>query len=143
MRKSIVFCLTLMLALLFPAGGQAQEATAIDVDACVEELNAQCPVSFRDDWGVNSFTTVEDRYVLVDIKVPANLSMILSSLSSDTDNVKRLWIKQLAEYSDMWKQFADKMVEAGRPIIINLHPKGKNNTALITLMPSDFKSKKP
>jgi len=141
-RKVALFFI-LILTLSFPVAGNAQDAACVDVDTLVEQLNAQCPIGHKDVWGINSFTMVGDRYALVDVKVPASLSMILSSFSDDTDNVKRLWIKELKEYGEEWNQFVDKMVEANRRIIINLHPEGSKNTALITLLPSDFNKTKP
>ena len=65
--------------------------------------------------------------------------MILSSLTTEGDNVKRLWIKQLKQYGERWLGFVDRMVETNHPIVVNLRPKGSNQTALITFYPSDFK----
>lgn len=113
----------------------------VDVDACVEELNAQCPIDLKDDWGFNSFTMVGDRYALVDFMVPSSLTMVFSTVTSNKDNVKQMWIKQLAQYGDDWNRFVELMVEANRRIIINMRPKGSDDTALITLLPADFKKK--
>lgn len=131
-----LFCL--IAVLLFPIMARAQDTTAVSIDEYVEELNAQCPISYSDNWGVNSFTMVGNRYALVDVQLPSNLSMILSSLTADTDNVKKLWIRQLGQYGEQWNRFVDMMVEADRRIIINLRPGDSENTALITFYPTDF-----
>lgn len=131
--------LLLLALLLGPLVTHAQEDTTGTVFDYVEELNAMCPVTYAADWGVNSYTMVGDNYALVDVMIPSNLTMILSSLTAEGDNVKRLWIKQLKQYGDQWLGFVDRMVETNHPIVVNLHPKGSNQTALITLYPSDFK----
>ena len=81
---------------------------------------------------------VGDRYALVDIQLPSNLSMFLSSLSGNKDNVKQLWIRQLKMYGEPWNRFVKMMVEADRRIVVNLRPQGSEDTALMTFSPSDF-----
>lgn len=132
-----LFCLIVVL-LLFPIMACAQDTTAVSIDEYVAELNAQCPISYSDNWGLNSFTMVDNRYALVDIQLPSNLSMILSSLTADTDNVRKLWIKQFEQYGERWNHFVDMMVEADRRIIINLRPGDSEDTALMTFWPTDF-----
>ncbi len=137
LRYRLLFCL--FLASLFPLDISAQESTSAGLIDCVEELNAECPLLHRDDWSVNSFTMVGDRYALADIKVPAGLSMVFSLLTEDTDNVKQMWIKQLKCFGERWNRFVNLMVEHDRRIIVNLHPENSDETALITFSPSDFK----
>ena len=132
----------LILAMLIPLLAQAQEPATVDVDEYIEQLNSKCPISDQDGWAICSFTMVGDRYALVDLQLPENLSMVLGALSSDNDNVRRLWIKQLKQYGEPWTRFVDLMVEADRRIIINLRPEGVRKTPLLTLSPSDFKTKK-
>lgn len=132
--------LCFILASLFSLDVFAQDTTSVGLVDSIEELNAQCPLRHRDDWSVNSFTMVGDRYALVDIQVPAGLSMVFSMLTDDTDNVKRMWIKQLECFGERWKRFVDKMVENDRRIIVNLHPEGSDETALITFTPDGFKT---
>ena len=134
-RLRIFLCLSL---LLFPVFDFAQDDEVVDIDEYVEQLNDMCPISYTGGWGINSFTMVGDRYALVDLKLPANVSMFLSSLTSNTDNVKRLWIRQLKDYGEPWNRFVDLMVENNRRLVLNLRPEGSNKTALITLLPSDF-----
>ena len=131
-----------LTVLLFPSLGLAQDSETVDLDAYVEALNDSCPIFYDGGWGVNSFTMVGDRYALVDVMLPANLSMILSSFSSNRDNVKRLWIRQFDDYGEQWHRFVDLMVEAGRPVVVNLRPEGSTETALVTFRPSDFEKSK-
>lgn len=131
------FLLCWMAILMTPLSAPAQEVS--DLNDYVEQLNDQCPIKYKDDWGINSFTMVGDRYALVDLQLPSNLAMFLPSLSSNADNVKQLWIKQLSLYGERWTDFVDKMVDAGRSVIVNLRPKGCDETYLITFIPSDFK----
>lgn len=136
MSKNSIYCL--IVGLLFPVLAWAQEATAGNLNQYVEELNSQCPIHFETDWGVNSFTMVGDNYALVDVMLPANTSMILSSFSSNSKQVKNLWIRQFQQYGEKWNGFVDTMVKADRRIVLNLRPKSSDETALITFFPSDF-----
>ena len=105
----------------------------------VEEIYALCPISFSPGWGINSVTMVGNNYSLVDFEVPASLTMVLPTLANDSDKVKRLWVKQLDSYGGQWKRFVDLMVVNDCRIVINLRPKGSDDTYLITFYPSDFK----
>lgn len=140
MRRYMLFFFMAFMSMPLLCHGQ-DDAVAMDVDAYVEELNAQCPMDYKDDWGFNSFTMVGDSYALVDFMVPSSLTMFFSSLTGNKDNVKQMWIRQFEQYGDKWKHFVELMVEANRRIIINLRPKGSDDTALITLLPSDFSNK--
>ena len=142
--KSIIkmkrlFYICLMAFFVSQSSCYAQSIDTAELDAFVAELNDRCPMAFDEDFAANSFTMVGDRYALVDIQVPASLSMILPSLTADTDNVKQLWISQLSGYGEPWNRFVDLMVDAGCSIVVSLRPQGNDDTALITFRPSDFK----
>lgn len=138
MTRKQVLSFLVVAVMSLPAVCSGQDSTTVDVGAYVEDLNSQSPISFRDDWGFNSFTMVGDRYVLVDVMVPSSLSMFLSSLTGNNNNVKQLWIKELSQCGDRWKRLVDLVVEADCRVILNLRPKGDDQTALITLRPNDF-----
>ena len=117
----------------------AQESPRVNVVDSVEALNALCPMSFSDDWGINSITMVGNSYSLVDVGMPANLSMVLPMLTNDSDRVKQMWIKQLdSSFGEHWKRFVELMVENDSRIVVNFRPKGSEETALITFSPTDF-----
>lgn len=137
--NKLLFLSCLAMAVLCPPGASAQAAADVDVGQCVEQLNATCPIDYKGGWGIGSFTAVGDRYVLVDVQLPPNLAMFLSSLSGDKDSVKQLWIRQFSQFDGQWRQFVDTMVDARRRIILNLSPEGSDESALIALLPSDFK----
>ncbi len=139
MSRNSVFCL--VATLLFPVLAWAQQSSVDSLHDYLEELNSQCPIHHEGGWGVNSFTMVGDNYALVDVMLPANMSMFLSSFSSSEDKVKRLWIRQLHQYGEQWDRFVDTMVKANRRILLNLHPAQSDDTALIMLFPSDFEPK--
>ena len=131
--------LCILVIWLFPLVGFAQDDTDVALKDYVEKLNDMCPIDYGDEWGFNSFTMVGDNYALVDLKLPSNLSMFLSSFGTNEENVKQMWIKQLAQYGDRWNHLTDLIQAAGKRLIVNLHPTGSNKTALITLLPTDFK----
>lgn len=138
MPKFLLSSVLVFFVSCFPLASVAQDTTSVDVDALAEALNDQCPINYDDDWSINSFTMVEDRYALVDVMLPANLSMVLGMLTGDGYNVKRVWIKQLTQYGKQWNDFVDAMVGADRRVVVNLRPAGSKETALITFMPADF-----
>lgn len=116
-----------------------QEATPhVNLVDSVEALNASCPISFGGDWGINSITMVGNNYSLVDIGVPASLSMVLNTLTRNSDNVKQMWVKQLESFGKQWKHLVNLMVENDCRIIVNLRPKDSEETALVTFLPTDF-----
>ena len=131
--------LWLFAALLFPITVFAQESASINVEEYVESLNDSCPISFSKGWGVNSFTVVGGDYVLVDLQLPSSISMVLSALTGNEDNVKQMWIRQFKTFGVRWTSFVDRMVEHERRVVVNLRPNGSDETELITLLPTDFK----
>ena len=139
--KARAVCLLFFLVfMVYSPQARAQSENTVDLEKYVERLNSQCPLDHGDEWGINSFTLVGS-YALVDVMVPSNLAMFMPSLTGDSDNVKRVWIKQLATFGNRWKRFAEKMVDIERSIVINLRPKGSKQTYLITLLPTDFNQK--
>jgi len=138
MMKNKYICL--IVALLFPVMALGQETVDTALNDYVEQLNARCPIMLNDDWAFNSYTLVGS-YALVDIQTPATLSMILSSFTGKSDNVKQVWIRQFSKYDEPWNTFTKRMVAAGRSVVINLRPLESETTALITLSPSDFEKK--
>lgn len=134
--KLLIF---LIVAWLSTMTVNAQEATAhVNLVDSVEAINAQCPISFGGNWGINSFTMVGNNYSLVDVGVPASLSMVLSMLTDDSDNVRRMWIKQLDTFGQQWKHLVNLMVENDCRIVVNFRPKDSEETALVTFLPTDF-----
>ena len=134
--KLLIF---LIVAWLSTMTVNAQEGTPhVNLVDSVEALNAFCPLSFSGDWGINSITMVGNNYSLVDVGVPASLSMVLNMLTDDSDNVKRMWIKQFDSFGEHWKHLVDLMVENDCRIIVNFRPKDSEQTALVTFHPTDF-----
>ena len=134
--KLLIF---LIVAWLSTTTMNAQEGTPhVNLVDSVEALNAFCPLSFSGDWGINSITMVGNNYSLVDVGVPASLSMVLNMLTDDSDNVKRMWIKQFDSFGEHWKHLVDLMVENDCRIVVNFRPKDSEQTALVTFHPTDF-----
>lgn len=129
----------LIVAAAIPLMTHAQDTTAVSFDEYVEQLNAKCPIDDEGRWSIRSITMVGDRYALVDFQMPENMSMVLPALSKDSENVKRLWIKQLKQFGQPWNHFVDLMVEAERRIIVILNPEGTRKPPMLTLNPADFK----
>lgn len=128
----------LAVLLLFPLMAQAQDNASKALDECIEELNAKCPLVYDVDWSINSFTSVGDRYELVDVEIPAVLSMFFTTLTTDTDNVKQLWVRQLNHFGKDWKRYVAAVTAANRRTVLNVHTRGSGESVLLTLYPSNF-----
>lgn len=84
----------LLVALLCPVIGQAQDDDAIDFEAVVAPLSTHCPHDGGGGWLVTSVAVAEDT-IVVDLETPASISGFLSALTGNNLNVKRLWLKHL------------------------------------------------
>ena len=99
------------------------------LDEYSEQLNDKCPIIYGGDWIIKSITMVGDRYALVDLQAPSTLSMVFSSLTGNTDNVKQVWGKQLRQYGEQWNRFAKLLVRAGRPVVLIVPQIGDHDPA--------------
>lgn len=132
--------LLLALLLCFPFVGSAQNVETEDFDSLVAKLNAECPITSGENWALTSFATAGDT-VVVELQVPASLGGFISLLTSDTDNVKRLWARELDNFGKPWNTFVTRLIEADRLLKVCFTPKGGDTAAEIVLRPSDFKNK--
>lgn len=131
--------LLLAIFLCFPFVGSAQNVETEDFDSLVAKFNAECPITSGENWAITSFATAGDT-VLVELQVPASLGGFMSLLTGDTDNVKRLWARELNTFGKQWKTFVTRLIEADRPVKLFFTPKGGDTAAEIVLRPSDFKN---
>ena len=130
--------LSVLILLLVPICGLAREAENETLDDYVAHLNAECPISSGDNWVLRSFETRGDT-VIVDLKVPSALSPFMSLLTSDSENVRRLWVREMGVFGETWKAITARLVEAERPLklIFKLDRSEPENE--IILLPTDFK----
>ena len=134
--KLLIF---LIVAWLSTMTVNAQEGMPlVNLVDSVEALNASCPISYSGDWGINSITMVGNNYSLVDMGVPSSLSMVLNMLTKKSDNVKQMWIKQFESFGGVWNRLVDLMVENNCRIVVHFRPKDTEETAFVTLLPTDF-----
>ena len=131
--------LLLAFFLCFPFVGSAQNVETEDFDSLVAKFNAECPITSGENWALTSFATAGDT-VLIELQVPASLGGFMSLLTADTDNVKRLWVRELNSFGEQWKTFVTRLIEADRPVRLYFTPKGGDIAAEIVLRPSDFKN---
>ncbi len=129
----------LAAVLLFPLLGFAQETETVelpDFDTFVAELNAKCPIDYNDGWAIYSFVTTDDM-ATVQLQIPTLLNAFLPALTADTDNAKRLWVRQMKMCGDDWKQFAKLLVETNRSLTIQFMLNEEEQVATMTFTP-DF-----
>lgn len=129
----------LAVVLLFPLLGFAQETETVelpDFDTFVAELNAKCPIDYNEGWAIYSFVTTDDM-ATVQLQIPTILNAFLPALTADTDNAKRLWVRQMKMCGDDWKQFAKLLVETNRSLTIQFMLNEDEQVASMTFTP-DF-----
>lgn len=129
----------LAAVLLFPLLGFAQETETVelpDFDTFVAELNAKCPIDYNEGWAIYSFVTTDDM-ATVQLQIPTILNAFLPALTADTDNAKRLWVRQMKMCGDDWKQFAKLLVETNRSLTIQFMLNEDEQVASMTFTP-DF-----
>ena len=128
--------LILVIALSLPLSGLAQEAEAEDLDSYIARLNSECPIEAGDNWIFLSFSSTSDT-VTVELQVPASLGSFMSLLTSDTDNVRRLWGQEISGLGEQWKWFLARLADADRYLKLNFIPKGSEATYVIVLNPAE------
>lgn len=129
----------LVAVLLFPLFGFAQETETTelpDFDTFVAELNAKCPIDYNEGWAIYSFVATDDM-ATVQLQIPTILNAFLPALTVDTDNAKRLWVRQMKMCGDDWKQFAKLLVETNRSLTIQFMLNEDEQVASMTFTP-DF-----
>jgi len=134
MKRIVLVCLAMLLAIDVSCWGQ--DWLVVDIGQYVEELNDRCPISYGDVWSAHSFTLVGDRYALVDLQVPESLMMFLPQLTEDTDNVKRLWVKQFRDFDDHWRRLLDMLADANYPLVVIFSPANSDDYSILTIQPS-------
>lgn len=147
-----LFFSLLLVCSLFTGTAQAQdkedvesdmyptkESVAAELFEYAEQLNDRCPIIHGGDWIIKSITLVGERYALVDLQAPSALSMVFSSLTGDSSNVKQVWVKQLKQYGGQWTRFVKLLAQADRPLVLIVTPDESSKSAIMTLQPSDFR----
>lgn len=127
----------LAVVLLFPLLGFAQETETVelpDFDTFVAELNAKCPIDYNEGWAIYSFVATDDM-ATVQLQIPTILNAFLPALTADTDNAKRLWVRQMKMCGDDWKQFAKLLVETNRSLTIQFMLNEDEQVASMTFTP--------
>ena len=134
--------LLIVLALSIPLCGYAQEVEDEDEDfeTYVARLNAECPIQSGEHWTLLSFAEAGD-IVVVELQIPASLGPFMSVLTDNTDNVRRLWVREMEIFGEIWEDFVARLVKEDRPMRLSFKPKGSDTSARILLKPSDFKKK--
>ena len=135
--RRLLFSLLAAL-LLFPVSGFAQNEADSDFAVYLQQLNEQCPIACGEGMALKAFALDGDT-VFVDLKVPSVLAPFLSLLTEDTDQARRLWLKELTRESEVWNQFVEYMQEDPHPMVILFKPKGNTIEATLSYGPADVK----
>ena len=132
--------LLLAAVLLFPLMGFAQEAeTEVlpDFDTFIAGMNAKCPINYNEGWAIYSFVAT-DNMATVQLQIPYLLNGFLPALTTDTDNAKRLWMRQMRMCGDDWKQFVKLLVKTNRSLKILFMLDEEEQAAQMTFTPADL-----
>ena len=123
--------LLLAIVMLCPLAGMAQDEEIVDFDSYLVQLNAECPINSGENWALMSFATSGDT-VIVELEIPSSLIGFLSLLTDDNEKVKRMWIREL-------ETFVNRLVDVGRPMILQFKPKGSEVAAQVAFSVADLK----
>ena len=126
----------LFVAMLPFVAGFAQDA-AEGFDTYIADLNAQCPITYDDDWAITSFSLDGDT-VKLELEAPAALSMFLPMLTDNTEGVRRLWFNQMNQYGDRWKRFVAAVANADCTLSLIVIPINCDEGATVTFSPADL-----
>lgn len=137
----ILFLLTALV--LLHLTGLAQTQPEKDYEACVTELKARCPIEYTDGWAILSFTDQEDT-TRVALAFPSVLNGFLPALTTDTQNARKLWVRQMYMFGSDWKTFVRLLLAARRTLVLDfILGAGEDGAegypvATMTFLPEDF-----
>lgn len=121
-NKTRLLILIAVLMLSSLAQAQDDEAT-MAIEAMIEKLAARCPSPQGEQWVINSVKMVDDT-VDVELNTPSSLAGFLPMLTGENPKAKKLWLNQLSNYGDEWKQLVELLAEEGLPMRLLLKAKG-------------------
>lgn len=133
--RKFLFLLTVMV--LFPLLGRAQSIPEKEYQACINELNARCPIEHPDGWALLTFTDQGDT-TRVELLYPSLLKGFLPALTGNAQNVRNLWVRQMRMFGDDWKSFVRLMLAARRTLVIDFTMGDGDPAASITFQREDF-----
>lgn len=128
--------LILVAAILAPlvAVSQVEVDIITDADSCITAIADSCPVNYKDDWVINAVTTDADT-VHLELQVPSSLAGFLPMLSGEGDNVKKVWLRQMAYFGHPWRRLCRCIIVDHRILVIDLKPKNSSVKAGIVINP--------
>ena len=131
--------LLLTAVVLFPLFGSAQNKAVEEYDAYVAELKARCPIEYKDDWGIRSFKSNDDT-TRVELQFPSLLVPCLSALTVNTENARKLWVRQMHMFGEDWAKFERLLLAANRTLVLDfvLEDEEEGPLATMTFLPEDF-----
>ena len=114
----------LLAAFIIPMSAAAQGSIVVgDLDTYLALLSEECPIEHFESWAVNAIEADGDT-VRAELQIPSSLTGFLPKLTGPGDNVKKLWFRQLKSLGYPWADLTARLIEAGRPMVLTLHPKG-------------------
>ena len=131
--------LLFVIVFTLPLLASAQDVESEDIDSCIIRLNSECPIEAGDNWTFLSFSSTSDT-VTVELQVPASLGSFMSLLTNDSENVRRLWVREISGFGVQWKMFLARLADADCYLRLKFKPKGNDSTTEIVLKPTDFKT---
>lgn len=136
MKKRLLLCLA--SAILFACTALSQNEEPVDLDTYIAQVNAQCPIDFKEGWELMSLSTSGDT-VMVEMEVPSTLAMFLSQLTGNSIGAQRLWMKELSFLGESCDKLAQLVMETQRPMVLLLTPKESDLTCTVSISPVDLK----
>lgn len=117
----------------------AQSKPDQDFDAFVAQLNERCPIVHDDGWAILAFRSSGGDTTHVELAFPRLLNAFLPALTGNTQNVRRVWARQMNMFGDQWKEFVTLMLDARRTLVLDFMLDDEPPVATVTFLPEDFK----
>lgn len=127
----------LLLVLLVPLAGFAQDEETVNLDSYIWQLSLQCPCDVGDGWSVTSVISLGDT-VSVEVEVPELLGGFIGLLTAKNEKTNRLWVNQVSEFGDDWKALLERLSEEKRWLSLAIKARGDEKTSYLLISPEEI-----
>ncbi len=135
--RTLLALMLLLAAWTMPLVSPAQDVDLNPLDDYIGQVNGRCPIDLGEEWYINGLAIQADTVVLA-LKVPSSIKYFLSELTGDSDNVKRLWLRQLKQFADVWTPLLDLLRKEGRPFRLDIMLGDLRPAAALRYSPADL-----
>ena len=112
------------------------------LDDFVAKADSRCPISYNDNWTVESFTSGNDT-VTTTIALRGEAANYLPMIAANAGMVKNIWLGQMAQYGEEWNNFAALVADENKTLVVMLHDEANVTSVAFSFSPDELKAGKP